>query len=468
MRRLSVLLVALLLGGAVVGGCGDSGSTDFAAIEQALAECSDSTMTGFLQIFYALVNVPDVLQGESPLPGFEVDVVLSVDPLDPPNTYDFTVSFDTNGNGIRDTSVVGKVTFSEDPTDGISPGATVNFDFTVQGGDLAGGETGTITGSGDILATVGVVTDEVRITGTVSLNDTAGDGCMADLTFPLVNPVNVFFDDTSGALAANTGSFDIFGTIQAIIESLGFTLDATLTLTQGDQTVNVMGDIDGTDVDFDFELLPSDEVMQQLAGCAFFGFEWSFFFTDTYEDIVAAIGGGTLPPGVVLTPTANPNVVNYAIDLAALDPGTFNAGTVTGQATLTFPTVQLSGIPPSSVAFTWTIAGAAFDSGDVASGQNATGRPFRLFLDGTGALVAYEGAGSVTIIPGAPPIASSAAPCVVTFDILPSDPITATESDGTAIITVTIGDEVLVFVIDFDAEEIAASVNGIPIPFFGF
>ncbi|MCI0636984.1 MAG: hypothetical protein L0206_24175, partial [Actinobacteria bacterium] len=294
--------------------------------------------------------------------------------------------------------------------------------------------------------------------------DTAGDGCEADLNFPLVDPVNIFFDDTSGTLAANVGGFDIFGSIQAIIETLGHTLDATLTLTQGDPTVNVAGDIDGTDVDFDFEVLPSDEIIQQLLGCGFIGFEFTFFLTNTYADVIAAIGGGTPPAGVIVLPTANPNVFSYTLDLAVLEPSTFSAGTVTGQATLSFPVAQLSGIIPSTVAFTWTLSGATFiGSGDVVNGQST--RPLRLFLDGTGALVEYEGAGSVTIIPGAPPIASTAAPCVVTFDILPSDPITATENDGTALVTVTIGDEVMIFVVDFDAEEIALTINGIPFPF---
>lgn len=473
MKRLSGFLVALLLCGALVGGCGDSGGgTDFAAVQQALEECSQESLTGLLQVFYGLIMVPDVLQGEAPLPGFDVFVQLSVDPLDPPNTYDFRVAFDTNANAIQDTSIVGKVTFSEDPTDGLAPGATVQFDFTVQGGDLASdGETGTITGSGDILATVGAITEQVAITGTVSISDTAGDGCTADLTFPLAAPINLFFfDDTSGELAANVGAFDVFGTIQAIIESLGYTLDATLTLVADDETVNVAGDIDGTDVDFDFEILPSEAVIEGLFECGFLTFEWLEFFQDSYDAVIAAVLGGTPPPGLIVTPTANPNVFAYSVDLAAFAPGIFTGGMITGQATLVFPLTQLSGtVLPREAQFTWTIAGATFPSGDVTSGQNLTGRPFRVILDGLGRPVEFSGAGTLAIT-AAPPLAgiSPSMSCVVTFDIPAGDPIAVDESDGTVLITVTIGEDVMTLVVDLDAEEVSVTINGVPFPFFGF
>ncbi len=472
MRKARGLVLAALLCGALIGGCGDSGGgTDFAAIEQALAECSESAMANMMLAFYGLVNVPDVIAGESPLPGLDMNVTVTGNPL----VWDFLIAIDTNANAINDTAITGQVTFSEDPTDGFLPGATLHFVFTVTTPLVAGAplDTGTLSGSGDLLATIGATEEQATISGTISLTDTSGEGCKADITFPVAPPVN--FDFSAGIkppgpvqLAANTGLFEIFGAIQVAIESLGYTLTADVTFTQDDQTVNVDGDIDGTAVDFDFELLPPDEVITQLFGCTLFGFEWAFFFADAYAEIAAAIGGGTLPPGVVLTPTANPNVFDYMLDLAVFDAGSFTAGTVSGQATLTFPVAQLSGITPSQVSFTWTIAGAVFTGGETASGQNVAGRPFRIRLDGTGTPLSFSGAGSITLMEAAPPISGFPLPteCLVTFDILENDPITASQTDGTAILTITMGEDVMTAVLDFDEEEIFATINGIPFPFF--
>jgi hypothetical protein len=473
MRKARGFVLAALLCGVLVGGCDDGGGTDFAAVEQALAECSESAMANMMLAFYGLVNLPDVIAGESPLPGLDVDVNVTANPL----VWDFLIALDTNANAIPDTAITGQITFSEDPTDGLLPGATLHFVFQVTTPLVAGPplDTGTLTGSGDLLATVGANDEQATISGTISLNDTSGAGCTADIVFPVSPPVTLDFTGGQpppvGQLAANTGLFEIFGTIQAAIETLGHTLSADLTFVADDQTVSVDGDIDGTPLDFDFELLPPDQVMANLFGCLLVGFDWAFFFEDAYEQVVIAIGGGTLPTGVVITPTANPNVFTYTLDLAAFEPGSFTAGMVSGQATLTFPVVQLSGgsPSPSQVEFTWTIAGAAFVGGDTTSGQNVAGRPFRIRLDGTGAPVSFSGAGALTL--GGPVLSGGfplPADCTVLFDILETDPVNVSETDGTAIVTVTVGEDVMTATIDFDEEEIFAFVNGIPFPFFPF
>jgi hypothetical protein len=462
--------------GTLFGGCGGDGDSDFAAIAQAMEECSQSTMVNLMTAFYAVVTVPDVIAGESPFPGFDVNVALSTDPLDPPNTWDFAVVFDTNSNGVADSAVVGKMTFSEDPTDGLSPLATIQIDFTLQNSPLIAGavvENGTVTGSGSLLATLGAVPEEATISGTISLTDTAGEGCDATLTFPVGTPLNLQFSDFGEPvieqLAANTGLFEIFGTIEAFIESLGHELDVTLTLTDGDQTVAGDGTLDGVDVDFDFELLPSDEVMNQLASCLFFSGEFVFFFADTFEQIAAAALGGTLPPGVTVTPTANPNVFDFSVDLAVFSPGTFTAGSIAGQATLVFPVVSgLAGITPSEVTFTWTMTAATLDSGQVASGQSTAGRPLRLQLDGSGTVIAFSGAGTITTL--AAPLAGivTMADCVLEFDIPENAAVAADESDGLVILTIRLvgGEDEMVAIIDFSDEEGVITVNGIPVPFF--
>jgi hypothetical protein len=457
----------------MIGGCGGDGDTDIAAIQQALEECSASTMTGMVNALIAIVSVPDVIAGESPTPGFDVNATLSVDPLDPPNTWDFSIVFDTNQNGVPDSAIVGKMTFSDDPTDGLDPLGTVQIDFTVQNSPIVAGapvENGTVTGSGDITATLGASTEQVAITGTISLTDTAGGGCDATLTFPVATPLNLDFTDEpapAGQLAANVG-FEIFGTILALIESLGHELDAVITLVDGDQTVFVEGTIDDIDVDFDFELLPSDLVLSQLYGCLIFAGEWPSFLTDVYDQILDAVLGGTPPAGVVVTPTANPDIFNYTVDLAAFDPTNFTAGTITGQVTLVFPVVtSLSGLPPNEALVTWTIAGASFDSGDVANGQNTTGRPLRLRLDTLGNVLSFSGAGTITTTFVTPPLSGITPPaeCVMGFDIPENAALAADESDGTLILSVTVGEDVMTAVIDFGEEEIVLTINGLWYPF---
>ena len=91
MRKARGFVLAALLCGLVIGGCGDSDGTDFAAIEQALAECSESAMANMMLAFYGLVNIPDVIAGEDPLPGLDVNVNVTGNPL----VWDFLIAFDT-------------------------------------------------------------------------------------------------------------------------------------------------------------------------------------------------------------------------------------------------------------------------------------------------------------------------------------------------------------------------------------
>jgi len=473
MKKLSKCVAAALLCGSLVGGCGGS-SSNFAAVEQAMVNCSQSSLITLLSVLYAFDSVPDVIAGNGALPGYDVQVALSVDPLDPPNTWDFSVVFDTNSNGIADSAIVGKVTFSDDPTDGLAPGDTLAITFQLQNTPvLAGGappENGTVTGSADLLATIGATEDIVTISGSATFTDSAGAGCSADLVFPVGTPITLDFSGSQPVqLAADVGLFDIFGLIQATLETLGYTFNGDVTLTQGSQTVNVFGDIDGVEVDVDFELLPSDEVINQLASCLFFNVEWFFYFGDMLDQVRDAAFGGPPPPGIVVTATANPNVFNYSVDLLLFDPGNFTGGTITGQGTVSFPVVAgLAGILPDEVAFTWTLNNATFTSGSISNGANTAGRPMRLYLDGLGDVAAASGAGTITTT--TPQLAGISLPatCTTTFDIPDGAPITADQGDGLMLVTVVIGDDVLMAVFDFNAQVATVTIDGVPVPFFGF
>jgi len=478
MRKLSGSMSALLLGGALIFGCNGSSSTNLAAVEQALQGCSQASMTRMLQVLYGLVGIPDVIAGDPAFPGFLVNATQSIDPLDPANTWDFSVVFDTNGNGIPDTAVVGKVTFSEDPTDGLSPLATLQFNFTVQNTPPPAGlvfEAGTLTGTGNLLATVGTVTEQVTISGTVSLTDTAGDGCTANIVFPVATPLNILFTDFTPPvqLAANAGVFELFGTIQTAIESLGHTLDATLTILQGDQTVSGTGSVDDTtDFDFSFELLPSDAEIAELFDCGLTGGDMLDLLSQLYMDLIdsGVLTGGPPPTGVTITPTGNPNVFNYTLDLVALDAADFGTGTLSGQATLTFPMIAGVVVLPTEVAFTWTFSGATLTTDPATTVTGNSTRALILHLDGTGSVVSFSGAGTLHLNRVAP-LAGITQPdldCTVTIDIPDNDPITQAGDTGSAIITATAGENVMIFVLDVFEQTIAVTINGIPYPFLFF
>src|SRR5262245_41085269 len=118
MKRLWGSMAALVLAGALFTGCSDSG-TSFETVQLAMEECSQESLANFMKVAIAIVSVPDAIQGKggTGFPGYDVEA--SPLPGPPPNMWQFSVVFDSNGNGIGDTVVFGTATFSEDPTDGL-------------------------------------------------------------------------------------------------------------------------------------------------------------------------------------------------------------------------------------------------------------------------------------------------------------------------------------------------------------
>jgi hypothetical protein len=281
------------------------------------------------------------------------------------------------------------------------------------------------------------------------------------------NPLNLFFNDLKlpKQLAANLGLLEIFGLIEAFLETRGHEFEGELEIDEATDTAFLTGLMDGTvDVDTDFLIVPPPEVFDALLGCAFTTFEWLEFFAGVLDDIGTVVDGGTVT-GVAVSP-AGTNAYNYSINLALYDPGNFTAGTLSGRATAIFPT--LSGVDPSEVTVTWTVTNATFPSGDVTNGQSASGRPLRFYFD-VGEAAAFSGAGSFSTTVAAPPIAGiePTMDCDVTFDIPDNDPldITVEGEDGTILLTVDVEGYFMTFVVDFEAEEVLITVNGIPFPF---
>jgi len=450
MKKLPGPLAALFLFCTLIVGCGGSGGTNLAVSREALQGCTESSVRRMLQVFDGLIGVPDALSGEPTIPGFSVEVTLSQDPGDPPLTYDFSVVFDTTGNALPDTALVGKVTFSEDPTPGIAEFAMAQFDFSVQNTPPIAGavfEMGTLNGSGSIAVVFGAVVNEVTITGSLSLADTAGDGCAADLLFPAETPLNLGFGPQ---IAANLVSFEIFGTIQAALESLGHRLDETLTLTQGDRTVDGQGSFDGTaEFDFSFDLVPPDADVQQLIDCAASVSDQFKSLLGLSRDVVESgvLTGRAPPPGVIVVVTTDPDTFGYTADLALLDPGTFAAGTVSGQVTVdrTVP----------DVAFTWGMDGTLMTNPPTTL-LGASTRALRVRLDERGNVLSFSGAGTFDL--------SGATGCSVSIAVPDDAPLLESGASGTEILTVNAGGNVMTVTIDFREQTVAAVINGIPFP----
>jgi hypothetical protein len=456
MKRMRVLILA-----ALVLGCGSDGSDfDLTQVQAALAGCTESNVTTLLQTLVMLAGVPGAINAEVTPPGAVYDYDPSADALDPPFTYVYSIVFDTNTNGIHDSALTGKVTFSQDPTLEPPPGATIVFDFDLQNSPVLAGaavEQGTVTGSGAFTATIGATPEEVALTGTATLN-AVGGGCTAVLSFPVTAPLNIIFAEAP-ALAANTGYFEVFGTINVAVESVGHTLTAVLTAVKDVQTISATGDIDGIPVSFNFAVTPSPEVAQQLAECATFAEKFLGILAATFQELAdSGIASGDEPPGVDVT-VVSPTMVDYSVDLAVFDADSFLGGTLSGTATATFP--ALSGLQPDEISFSWALADVTLvDKTLTLFGQSGTGRPLRVALSG-GVAVSASGAGSFAVTDPGP--LAGAVDCDISFDIPEDSPIVLDGSASTILFTVSIGEDIArVALIDAILE--GFTINGIPYP----
>ena len=452
MRRfLSAVVLGLSLW---VGGCGSGGGgVGLAALQQAFQQCSQTSLFHFLRLVNGAGAVLAVTQGQFPPPNTGVNIT----PGAAPNSFDFVVSLDINANGAFDTFLVGTATFSEDPTDGLLPGSSVTLVYDIRNTPQVSGdptETGTLTGNVDVTVTF-VGPEQGSLEGLVVLNDSAG-GCSATLDFPQATPLQLVFPEpilTGPIPAANVGGIELFGEVVASLTALGQTLESTITLEGGSQEVTVVGFAGSLELDIAFDLFPPPEVIAPLVQCTEeildLAGEIVNIFSEIAELDLADLVAGNIP-GVTLTPTANPTVFNYSINLGAFGESSLGGGTLSGQATLTF-----AGLAVTRISVTWTLAAEGMLQGvTTITGQNDPGRPLVLDLDAQGDVSSLHGAGSFTTLE-----------CTGGFDVPSNAPIT--NDAGSVLLDVATGGNVLLatFVVSAFTETFTnVSINGIPVP----
>jgi len=449
MRKLAIIFI--LGSGLLVAGCGGSSSSlNPAALEAAFQECGQGSVLNLMRLANQLAGLLQFAQGESGVPGTFYDFA----PGSATNTYDFTLIFDTTGDGVPDTSVVGTATFSEDPTDGLAVGATVDLSFDIYATNmpLAGfpPQSGTLTGGGDLTVRI-TAPDRLTVAGTLDINDS---GCSALLEFSSEEPLDVVFPYTivvGPVEAANFFGISIFGAMSAQLTTLGHTLEGILTLYSDNQMANLAGNVDGIDIDTDFEVAPDPAIVEPLVFCLQVGLELAGSIVDTIGQVteydLADLVAGTIP-GVTLTPTANPAVYNYTIDLDVFGGGSFSNGLMQGTATVT-----LSGNVVTRLVVSWNFSADGVLVGSTTiTGQSTRSLDVRIATDGT--VTQMDGAGSFTY-----------GDCMTTFDILQSDPYRPeTDAGRVRLTSATAGHSMgATFVIGpFSFEDV--TIDGIPIP----
>jgi hypothetical protein len=263
MRRYAPILIALML----AAGCGGSGggvpSVD--AELQELNACARATLISLARMAHHFGTLLRIAQGEPQ--SSDIDFFFGDDPVSPtPDDFEFGIAFDTDGDSLLDTSITGRVVFSEDPTDGLSPGATVDISFQVWNDGMLSGfggfETGTFTASGSVWMTI-VSPTEVRIgkrpSGVWSLLSVSQvfDECGVTMLVRDPDTLTVRFDEPilSGGASVQVRGFgvELSGAMEVQQERPvpfygSFSLDAS-------QSVRILGNMNGSDIDTRIDVL---------------------------------------------------------------------------------------------------------------------------------------------------------------------------------------------------------------------
>jgi hypothetical protein len=206
------------------GGGGDGGGGGTSDL-QALIDCTDAR----LKVFGDVLGLLRLLADEAS--GIDVpDVTLTPTPA--PNQYTFNALLDLDGDLVKETTAVGGIGFSADPTNGLEEGDRIAFQLT----SLAGGP---VSGNAafQILVLAG---NAVRLNPGMS---NLGIGSNCSLAVTAVDLTGAFVED---AIPNGTVDFTLgFGTDQ---------LSATLSL-DGTTTASVEGTLNGSlPVQFDISL----------------------------------------------------------------------------------------------------------------------------------------------------------------------------------------------------------------------
>ncbi|MEM8882597.1 MAG: hypothetical protein AAGD14_00840 [Planctomycetota bacterium] len=259
-----------------------------------------------------------------------------------PLAFDYEIQLDIDGDGLNETTITGRATFSEDPTDGIANGATAVVTFNISGTeDRAGGGTLNLEfGSGD----------ELSVYGAGSL-DLDGD---CEFDFNIDQNTALTFGFSGGIPAISLGGAQLFGVI-GVATSVGANdLEASVTLAQNSNDITASGvSLNGAPVeDFNFSLPIDEETVFGLLFCSILQVEGAFSLIDEILDALEAeITDGTYENGTAtFTPTG---LTSFSFSI------TFNGNEVFEDGDTVMGTVTLNAIPAPNSTITATIT---FDS----------------------------------------------------------------------------------------------------------
>jgi len=350
-----------------------------------------------------------------------VTVLPSQDMGDPAFTYTYVIEFDGDNDGTDDTVVSGKITFPQDPVDGI-PGATdIPLSYTM----APLGANGPLAGAGN-LSLFFESGAQAIITGGGTLDDDA-TGCSGTLGFDTDDGVRVAFSQTiatAAQLTANINGLTLWGKL-----GVDLATDAedrfvgTQQMSSTSQNTTVDGNLNGSNFRYTFSIYPDAETIEELTDCIqglvpIYADMTGIFLA--LSDVIDNAGGdlSSVPttPGWTIELTSNVNVANYALDLTRFG-GLLDGGRIDGQVRVSRVGFRLA------VLWSWRLNGRI--GAEVITGQSA------LFFRAQ-----YDNAGNITSI-GAGSLARD--DCLGAFEIPEDDPIQQPYEGGSITFGATTG-----------------------------
>jgi hypothetical protein len=315
MRKKMGLLAVLVAGLLLPVGCGGGGG----GLEQYISElrgCSADGVGYLIGLTLVIQPVLDAIESGNDVPGLfveETDAELFI--------WEFTYEFDSDGDGLFDTTMYGTIDFDMDPSEGIPIGTTSQITWDIEGDIEGGGVFNSLFGASELTALSGF--------GDLTLPD----GCYLEFDIPSESPIT--FSPNGIIPVADVFGGELYGVLGLYVDTGEHEIESTLTMTMGSNTVRATGvDIDGIGAsDFEFDLDLEEERLQGVASCAlgtFFSLQE--VFSDLLEIVQAATLGGATGDDLVVTPV--PGAFPPAWTFTATPTGK----TITG-------TIALGGIP---------------------------------------------------------------------------------------------------------------------------
>jgi len=398
-RFLPGLFVALLLTACSGGNGEDAGLSE----KQVRAlTCARATTVNLVRL---LDRVEAVLLAATGEPQDGVSVVPSTDMGDPAHTFVYEVEFDGDNDGADDTRITGKITFPQDPGNGIPGAMNIPFDYSIAPIDAIGPLAG--SGNATLFFESG---NQALVTGAGTLDDSA-TGCAGSIGFDTDTGVRIAFSQgiaTASQLTADIAELKLWGKLGVDLrtgENERFVGTVDMSATSQNATVN--GTLDGADFNHTFSIYPDPATIEELIDCVESLVPVYADMTGIFlalSEVIDAAGGefASVPatPGWTIDPTSNRDVANYALDLPRFGV-LMDGGRIDGQIRISRVGFRLA------VLWSWRLNGRI--GSEVVVGQSA------LFFR-----VQYDNANNITSV-GAGQLGRDN--CIGAFEIPEDDPI---------------------------------------------